>query len=60
MLMNLVPVVGVFFSVIILNEALHSIQLIGGIVIIVGVILSIQSGKKQYNETLNESNVSTL
>ena len=53
-LMNLVPVVGVFFSVIILNEALHAIQLIGGAIIIAGVLLSIHSVKKQYKETLND------
>jgi drug/metabolite transporter (DMT)-like permease len=47
MLMNLVPVIGVFFSVLILNEDLHFIQLIGGIIIIVGVMLGIYSVKKQ-------------
>jgi drug/metabolite transporter (DMT)-like permease len=47
MIMNLVPIIGVFFSVVILDEALHSVQLLGGSIIIVGVILSIKAGKKQ-------------
>lgn len=39
-LMNLVPVLGLAFSVLILGEAVSIIQIIGGIIVIVGVILS--------------------
>lgn len=37
-LMNLVPVFGVLFSVVILNEAINLTQIAGGIVIIIGVV----------------------
>lgn len=45
-LMNLVPVFGVLFSVFILNEAINLTQIVGGIVIIIGVMLSVLSARK--------------
>ncbi len=45
-LMNLVPVFGVLFSVVILNEVINFKQIMGGLVIIIGVMLSIFSTKK--------------
>ncbi|WAH37496.1 DMT family transporter [Alicyclobacillus dauci] len=44
-MMNLVPVFGVMFSVLILHESLELKQLIGGIVVLVGVYLTLH----QYN-----------
>ncbi|KRE33016.1 DMT family transporter [Paenibacillus sp. Soil724D2] len=41
-LMNLVPLFGVLFSTVFLHEVLHIFDLIGGMVIIVGVILSVR------------------
>ncbi|KQX44710.1 DMT family transporter [Paenibacillus sp. Root444D2] len=41
-LMNLVPPFGVLFSTVFLHEVLHIFDLIGGMVIIVGVILSVR------------------
>ncbi|NOU70986.1 EamA family transporter [Paenibacillus sp. LMG 31458] len=41
-LMNLVPLFGVLFSTVFLNEVLHIFDLIGGMIIIVGVILSVR------------------
>lgn len=46
-LMNLVPVLGLVFSVLILSEAVSIIQILGGIVVIIGVVIScIPKGKK--------------
>lgn len=42
-LMNLVPVFGVLFSFIILKESINTIQIIGGVVVIIGVVLSVGS-----------------
>lgn len=50
-LMNLVPVFGVFFSVVILNEVIDSKQIMGGLVIIIGVMLSVLSTRKQRRYT---------
>lgn len=45
-LMNLVPVLGLIFSILILHESVSSIQILGGIIVIFGVILSsIQRGE---------------
>jgi len=41
-LMNLVPVFGVIFSIIVLNESIGIKQLIGGLIIIVGVFFSVK------------------
>ena len=41
-LMNLVPVFGVIFSVLLLDESVHASQLLGGIIVIVGVIASVR------------------
>lgn len=41
-LMNLVPLFGVLFSTVFLHEVLHIVDLIGGMIIIVGVILSVR------------------
>ncbi|UKS28631.1 DMT family transporter [Paenibacillus sp. HWE-109] len=41
-LMNLVPLFGVLFSTVFLHEVLHIFDLIGGLIIIVGVILSVR------------------
>lgn len=41
-LMNLVPLFGVLFSTVFLHEVLHIFDLIGGMIIIVGVILSVR------------------
>ncbi|MCY9669599.1 DMT family transporter [Paenibacillus alginolyticus] len=41
-LMNLVPLFGVLFSSVFLHEVLHIFDLIGGMIIIVGVILSVR------------------
>ncbi|MFW2490794.1 DMT family transporter [Clostridium chromiireducens] len=45
-LMNLVPVLGLIFSILILHESVSAIQISGGIIVIFGVILSsIQRGE---------------
>lgn len=41
-LMNLVPVFGVALSVLVLDERLHATQIVGGIIVIVGVFVSIR------------------
>lgn len=41
-LMNLVPIFGVLFSVIILHEVVRISQVIGGIIVILGVVLSVR------------------
>ncbi|WP_270566235.1 DMT family transporter [Clostridium beijerinckii] len=44
-LMNLVPVLGLIFSILILHESVSTVQILGGVIVIVGVILSsIQKG----------------
>ncbi|PSM55204.1 MULTISPECIES: DMT family transporter [Clostridium] len=44
-LMNLVPVLGLIFSILILHESVSTVQILGGIIVIIGVILSsIQKG----------------
>lgn len=42
-LMNLVPVFGILFSIIILKESINTVQIIGGAVVISGVVLSIKA-----------------
>jgi drug/metabolite transporter (DMT)-like permease len=45
-LMNLVPVLGLIFSILILHESVSTIQILGGVIVIIGVILSsIQRGE---------------
>ncbi len=45
-LMNLVPVLGLIFSILILHESVSAIQISGGVIVIIGVILSsIQKGE---------------
>lgn len=39
-LMNLVPVLGLIFSILILHERVSTVQILGGVIVIVGVILS--------------------
>lgn len=51
-LMNLVPVFGVLFSVIILHEVIIFNQLMGGLVIIIGVMLSILWARKPVKREL--------
>ncbi|WHH60779.1 DMT family transporter [Petroclostridium sp. X23] len=47
-LMNLVPVLGLIFSILILRETVFVIQVLGGIIVIIGVILSsVQKGEKK-------------
>ncbi|MFD9627366.1 DMT family transporter [Peribacillus muralis] len=41
-LMNLVPIFGVLFSVIILHEVVRLSQVIGGVIVILGVVLSVR------------------
>lgn len=41
-LMNLVPVFGVIFSMLVLKESLEMIQLLGGVIIITGVFISVK------------------
>lgn len=44
-LMNLVPVLGLIFSILILHESVSTVQILGGVIVIIGVILSsIQKG----------------
>lgn len=44
-LMNLVPVLGLIFSILILHERVSTVQILGGVIVIIGVILSsIQKG----------------
>ncbi|WP_017209393.1 DMT family transporter [Clostridium beijerinckii] len=44
-LMNLAPVLGLIFSILILHESVSTVQILGGIIVIIGVILSsIQKG----------------
>lgn len=42
-LMNLVPVFGVLFSVLLLDEQVYARQLIGGLIVIVGVALTVRA-----------------
>lgn len=42
--MNLVPVLGVLFAVVLLGEPLGLLQVLGGVVVIAGVTLSVRSG----------------
>jgi drug/metabolite transporter (DMT)-like permease len=44
-LMNLVPIFGVIFSVIVLHEVIRTAQIIGGIIVIFGVVLSMKESK---------------
>ncbi|EHI98713.1 protein of unknown function DUF6 transmembrane [Clostridium sp. DL-VIII] len=45
-LMNLVPVLGLIFSILILHESVSALQISGGVIVIIGVILSsIQKGE---------------
>ncbi|OVE64490.1 EamA family transporter [Clostridium diolis] len=45
-LMNLVPVLGLIFSILILHESVSTVQISGGVIVIIGVILSsIQKGE---------------
>ncbi|MFJ7755665.1 DMT family transporter [Peribacillus muralis] len=44
-LMNLVPIFGVLFSVIILHEVVRLSQVFGGIIVILGVVLSVREKK---------------
>ncbi|KXH80966.1 multidrug ABC transporter permease [Sporosarcina sp. HYO08] len=44
-LMNLVPVFGVLLSVVVLNEVLRGGQYIGGIIVLIGVVLSVRETK---------------
>ncbi len=46
-LMNLVPVFGVFFSILFLNEPMSLIQFLGGFVVIVGIVLSVGQVKQE-------------
>ncbi len=41
--MNLVPVLGVLFAVVLLGEPLGLLQILGGVVVIAGVTLSVRS-----------------
>ncbi|MFL0168183.1 DMT family transporter [Candidatus Clostridium helianthi] len=44
-LMNLVPVLGLIFSILILHESVSTVQILAGVIVIIGVILSsIQKG----------------
>ena len=45
-LMNLVPVFGVIFAVLILHERIYFMQVLGGIITISGVLVSVMSNKK--------------
>ncbi|MFZ5644598.1 MAG: DMT family transporter [Bacillota bacterium] len=54
-LMNLVPVFGVLFSVVILNEVISLKQILGGMVIIIGVMLNILWTRKPDNTVINGS-----
>lgn len=44
-LMNLVPVFGVFFAVLFLHEPVSVIQLLGGLIVITGIIISVRQEK---------------
>ncbi len=48
--MNLVPVLGVIFALIFLHEPLSGFQLIGGIVVIAGIMLSVRQESKNRNQ----------
>lgn len=52
-LMNLVPIFGVIFSVLFLHETVCIRQLIGGVIIIAGVLLSISTVKNQQIDLKN-------
>lgn len=45
-LMNMVPVFGVMFSVLILHEEIYFMQIMGGVITIIGVLVSIIANKK--------------
>lgn len=47
-LMNLVPVFGLILSVLILGETVHMLQIFGGVVVVIGVVLS-TAQKKEYD-----------
>jgi len=50
-LMNLVPIFGVLFSTVFLNEVLRIVDMLGGIIIIFGVILSVRDKQTGTNVT---------
>lgn len=54
-LMNLVPVLGLVFSVLILKEAVSFIQIIGGMIVIIGVKLSSIQKEKIYDDPKSNS-----
>jgi drug/metabolite transporter (DMT)-like permease len=57
-LMNLVPVLGLVFSVLILGEVVSLTQIIGGIIVIIGVILSsIQAQEVSYEPKSNSTTI---
>ncbi|PFT56384.1 DMT family transporter [Priestia megaterium] len=47
-LMNLVPIFGVLFSVLLLHEVVGINQFIGGIIVLLGVVLSMRETRKKY------------
>jgi len=48
MLMNLVPIFGVLFSVLLLHEVVGINQFIGGIIVLLGVVLSMRETRKKH------------
>ncbi len=47
-LMNLVPIFGVLFPVLLLNEVVGINQFIGGIIVLLGVVLSMREASKKH------------
>ncbi len=45
-LMNLVPVFGVFFSILFLQESMSAVQFLGGFIVIIGIILGVREVKQ--------------
>ncbi|GGN94602.1 DMT family transporter [Saccharibacillus kuerlensis] len=58
-LMNLVPVIGVALSIGLLGEKLHPGDWIGGIIVIVGVILSVREQPRRIHKTAGEIDLSS-
>ncbi len=52
-LMNLVPVFSIIFSATILNETISLRQIVGGVIVIIGVILSTTTKQREERENGN-------
>ena len=54
-MMNLVPVFGVLFAVLLLNEPVGPLQVVGGLVVVAGVTLSVRGDSEDLREAPREA-----